>query len=134
MNYYRKRSWQSVLSVTQHFSYCRLLCKYPLKCLVGRLISRRIGFFIQTDWVIKFLVGVSQVMKWEKLFVLSAKKHSDVTTKDSLSYFSMLEAKVTKHWQLKYSVDHKWFFTYSVNRTWQNLWQLDNKHGSCFNC
>lgn len=74
MNYYRKRSWQSVLSVTQHVSYCRLLCKYPLKCLVGRLISRRIGFFIQTDWVIKFLVGVSQVMKWEKLFVLSAKK------------------------------------------------------------
>lgn len=44
-----------------------------------------------------------------RLFAPSAKKLSDATTKDSHSYFSMLKAKVTKHWQMKYSVAPKWF-------------------------
>jgi len=77
---------------------------------VERPISRRTGFFRQMDWVIKFLVGARRAMKWERLVAPSAKKLSDATTKDSRSYFSMLKAKVTKHWQMKYSVAPKWFF------------------------
>ena len=64
------------------------------------------------DWVIKFLVGASLAMKWERLFALSAKKHADATTKlqDSHSYFSMLKAKVkTLADEIKYSVAPKWF-------------------------
>ena len=44
-----------------------------------------------------------------KAFCSIWKKLSDATTKDSHSYFSMQKAKVTKHWQMKYSVAPKWF-------------------------
>lgn len=84
-------------------------CRYCLICLEGRPISRKIGFFIQMDRVIKFLVGASQARKWERRFALSARKRSCATIKDSRSCFNMLEAKVTKHWQMKYSADLKWF-------------------------
>ena len=62
-----------------------------------RPFSRKTGFFTQMEKVIKFLVGASQVRKWERRFALFARKRSCATIKDSCSYLSMLEAKVTKH-------------------------------------
>jgi len=38
-----------------------------------------------------------QPRKWERRIALFARKRSCATIKDSHSYFSMLEAKVTKH-------------------------------------
>ena len=74
-----------------------MLINYCLRCLEVRPFSRKAGFFGQMEKVIKFLVGASQVRKWESCFALFARKHSCATIKDSRSYSSMLEAKVTKH-------------------------------------
>ena len=44
----------------------------------GKTISRKIGFFIQMDRVIKFLVGANHARKWERHFALSVKKNVPV--------------------------------------------------------
>ena len=112
----------------------RIWCRYCLICLEGKPSSRKIGFFIQMDRVIKFLVGANHARKWERHFALSAKKKGFLCNNQGLLQLLQHARGQSHKTMVNEILGGSHMVLHPLSQQMQAKPVITTKYSICFNC